>query len=151
MNERISSPEKGFQYLQNVTQCKGNSPVFVSRPHFYLADPFYRNQFQQGIEPIQGFHDSFFRIEPSSSIPVEVKMKLQLNVFLRNVKGIEYLFKEVPNLMFPVFWFETEITMQEQMLRSLRMLLITPKIIQVVCIHRWKKWCNTATMLPDIF
>jgi len=116
--------------VQNVTQCKGNSPVFVSRPHFYLADPFYRNQFQQGIEPTQGFYDSFFRIEPSSSIPVEVKMKLQLNVFLRKVKGIEYLFKEVPDLMFPVFWFETEITMEEQMLRSLQMLLITPKIIQ---------------------
>ena len=27
---------------QNVTQCKMRSPAYLSRPHFYKADPFFR-------------------------------------------------------------------------------------------------------------
>ena len=35
--------------IQNVTHCKRKSPTFVSRPHFYLADPSYVQQFQYGL------------------------------------------------------------------------------------------------------
>ena len=38
----------------------------------------------------------------------QVEIRLQLNVLLRKVAGIEYLFKDLPEVpvMFPVFWFE---------------------------------------------
>ena len=57
--------------LQNVTQCKMSSPVFVSRPHFYLADPSYGQQFQYGVKPDPHRHDSVFWIEPLTSIPAK--------------------------------------------------------------------------------
>ena len=37
--------------FQNVTLCKTKSPVYVSRPHFYLADQSYLKQFQHGLSP----------------------------------------------------------------------------------------------------
>ena len=102
-----------------------SSPVFVSRPHFYLADPSYGQQFQYGVKPDPQRHDSVFWIEPLTSIPAkeyhfinrthvtkmslqQVEIRLQLNVLLRKVAGIEYLFKDLPEVpvMFPVFWFE---------------------------------------------
>ena len=36
----------------------------------------------------------------------QVEIRLQLNILLRKVAGIEYLFKDVPEVMFPVLWFE---------------------------------------------
>ena len=114
-----------------MTQCKTDSPVFVSRPHFHLADPFYKDQFQFGIEAKDGDHDSSFWVEPTSSIPVKVEMRLQLNVFIRKVEGIEYLFKDVPEIMFPVFWFESVAALTKNMAGPLNLLLMIPAIIQV--------------------
>eukprot|EP00090_Calanus_glacialis_P047207 TRINITY_DN9663_c0_g1_i5.p1 TRINITY_DN9663_c0_g1~~TRINITY_DN9663_c0_g1_i5.p1 ORF type:complete len:421 (-),score=128.04 TRINITY_DN9663_c0_g1_i5:26-1225(-) len=116
--------------VQNVTQCKMESPAFVSRPHFHLADPFYKEQFQYGVHAKEGAHDSSFWVEPKSSIPVKVEMRLQLNVLLRKVEGIEYLFKNLPEVMFPVFWFDSEATLPEHMAGSLNMLVMLPNIMQ---------------------
>jgi len=116
--------------VQNVTQCKMESPAFVSRPHFHLADPFYKEQFQYGVQPRQGDHDSSFWVEPKSSIPLKVEMRLQLNVLLRKVEGIEYLFKNLPEVMFPVFWFDSVAMMPEHMAGSLNLLVMLPIIMQ---------------------
>ena len=86
------------------------SPAFVSRPHFYQADDSYRKQFQYGMNPDPERHDSTFWIEPESSIPVKVEMRLQLNILLRKVEGIEYLFKNLQEVMYPIFWFEVSIS-----------------------------------------
>ena len=37
------SKEPGITpFPQNVTQCKMRAPAYLSRPHFYKADPFFR-------------------------------------------------------------------------------------------------------------
>ena len=113
-----------------MTQCKKKSPVFVSRPHFYLADETYLRQFQYGLSPDPDRHNSVFWMEPMSSIPLKVDMRLQLNVLVRKVEGIEYLFKNLPEVMFPVFWFESLSEIPEDMSGSLNMLVILPTLIQ---------------------
>ena len=108
-----------------------DSPAFVSRPHFHLADSFYKEQFQYGIQAKEGVHDSSFWVEPKSSIPVKVEMRLQLNIMLRKVEGIDYLFKNLPEVMFPVFWFDSVATLPESMAGSLNLLVMLPTIMQV--------------------
>ena len=117
--------------MQNVTKCKRESPAFVSRPHFHLADPFYNQQFQYGIQPEEGLHDSSFWVEPKSSIPVKVEMRLQLNIMLRKIEGIEYLFKNLPEIIFPVFWFDSTAILPSSMAGSLNLLVMLPTIMQV--------------------
>ena len=114
-----------------MTKCKTDSPVFVSRPHFHLADQFYKDQFQYGIDAREGVHDSNVWMEPTSSIPVKVDIRLQLNVFIRSVAGIEHMFKNLPDLMFPVFWFETQTSLPESMAGPINMVLMLPDIMQV--------------------
>ena len=114
-----------------MTKCKTDSPVFVSRPHFHRADQFYRDQFQYGIQPREEEHDSLFWVEPTSSIPMKVEMRLQLNVFIRKVEGIDHVFKNLSDLMYPVFWFETKTSLPESMAGPLNLLLRMPDIIKV--------------------
>ena len=66
--------------------------------HIYLS--------RYGLRPDPERHQSSFWVEPESSIPVKVEMRLQLNILLRKVEGIEYLFKNLQEVMYPVFWFE---------------------------------------------
>jgi len=115
--------------VQNVTQCKMKSPAFVSRPHFYKADESYIKQFQYGMMPDPAKHDSVFWVEPESSIPVKVEMRLQLNILLRKVEGIEYLFKNLQEVMYPVFWFESVSDLPEHMAAPLSMLIMLPVIM----------------------
>ena len=111
--------------VQNVTQCKMKSPVFVSRPHFYQADPSYLQQFQTGLQPSADKHNSVLWVEPASSIPGKINMRLQLNILLKPVEGIN-LFRDVQEVMFPVLWFESLAELPEG---SLDMLLMLPTII----------------------
>ena len=113
-----------------MTQCKTKSPVFVSRPHFYLADETYQRQFQYGLSPDPHRHNSVFWMEPMSSIPLKVNIRLQLNVQLRKVEGIEYLFKDLPEAMFPVLWFESLSEIPEDMSKTINMLIMLPTIMQ---------------------
>jgi hypothetical protein len=78
------------------------SPAFASRHHFQLADPFYKEQFQYGVHANKCAHDIYFWVEPKSSIPLKVEMMLQLHVLIIKVEGIEYLFANLPEVMFPV-------------------------------------------------
>jgi len=115
--------------VQNVTNCKAKSPVFVSRPHFHLADPSYQEQFQFGLKSEKGVHDSSFWIEPESSIPIKVEMRLQLNIMLEKVEGIQYLFKNLQSVMFPVMWFDSVAILPETMAGSLSLLAMMPSVM----------------------
>ena len=116
--------------VQNVTQCKMKSPAFISRPHFYNADPFYKDQFQYGINPDADRHESYFLIEPKSSIPVKVSMRLQINILLEKNENIAYIFKNLPRVFYPVLWFESEATLPESMSGQLSLLVNLPVITQ---------------------
>ena len=113
-----------------MTLCKAKSPVFVSQPHFYLADQSYREQFQHGLQPDPSRHDSVFWLEPMSSIPLKVDIRLQLNVLLRKVEGVEYLFKDLTETMFPVFWFESVSELPENMSGPINLLVNLPNIME---------------------
>ena len=116
--------------VQNVTQCKMKSPAFLSRPHFYNADPFYADQFQYGINPDPSRHESHFLIEPKSSIPLEVSIRLQLNILLEPNEGIEHIFADLPRVFYPVLWFESEAVLPESMSSQLALLVNLPFIMQ---------------------
>jgi len=117
--------------VQNVTQCKVKSPAFVSRPHFHLADPYYAEQFQYGVHPDPNLHESSFWLEPQTSIPIKVEMRLQLNILLQSVPGMEYLFKDLQQVMFPVMWFDSVAAVPEDMAGSLRLLISLPIMFRV--------------------
>ena len=77
-------------------------------------------------------------MEPESSIPVKVTMRLQLNILLRKVEGIEYLFKNLQEVMYPVFWFEVK-----------RLLLLNASRTQVVAVFNISLIFKSISELPE--
>jgi scavenger receptor class B, member 1 len=49
--------------LFNISSCRYGTPVFMSFPHFYNADPFYHEQVD-GMKPDKGKHQFFMSFEP---------------------------------------------------------------------------------------
>jgi len=120
--------------VQNVSQCKMKAPAYLSRPHFDKADNYYARQFQVGIHPETEEHESYFLIEPHTSIPLEVNMALQLNVKIEKSEGMEYVFKSLPTIYFPVLWFHTSVVLPDGMSSALHFLVNIPMIMVVASI-----------------
>ena len=51
------------------------APVFISFPHFYLADSYYTSMVE-GLKPDAEKHRTYMRIEPESGVPTEVNIRL---------------------------------------------------------------------------
>lgn len=51
--------------VMNISACRYGSPVFMSYPHYFDADPFYLDQVD-GLEPNKEKHESYFTLEPVS-------------------------------------------------------------------------------------
>ena len=72
--------------LLNVSTCKFGSPAYVSYPHFYLADPKLVTDLnnESDCDPMKDKHESYLSLEPRMGIPLEVKVRLQINGLLRD-------------------------------------------------------------------
>lgn len=65
----------------NVSSCRYGTPVFMSFPHFYNADPFYLDQVE-GMKPDKEKHQFFMSFEPVSFKFTPIKYFLT-KLFLR--------------------------------------------------------------------
>uniref|UniRef100_A0A8D3DVG4 Scavenger receptor class B member 1 n=1 Tax=Scophthalmus maximus TaxID=52904 RepID=A0A8D3DVG4_SCOMX len=86
------APNEGFcpcrqSGLLNVSSCRHNSPVFISHPHFFNADPVLLD-YVQGLHPTEEEHGLFIDIHPQTGVPLNVAIRLQLNLYMKQVSGI---------------------------------------------------------------
>uniref|UniRef100_A0A4W6F2A6 Scavenger receptor class B member 1 n=1 Tax=Lates calcarifer TaxID=8187 RepID=A0A4W6F2A6_LATCA len=103
------APNEGFcpcrqSGLLNVSSCRHNSPVFISHPHFYNADPVLLD-YVQGLSPNEDKHGLFIDIHPQTGVPLNVSIRLQLNLYMKRVSGITETGK-ISEVVMPMIWFE---------------------------------------------
>jgi hypothetical protein len=60
--------------VMNISVCNFDQPMFISYPHFYLADPSYVNAIE-GLSPNMEKHQSYITLEPKTGITLEVSDK----------------------------------------------------------------------------
>ncbi|KAM8828243.1 scavenger receptor class B member 1 isoform 3-T3 [Spinachia spinachia] len=102
-------PNEGFcpcrqSGLLNVSSCRHNSPVFISHPHFFNADPVLLDSVQ-GLRPTEDEHGLFIDIHPLTGVPLNVSIRLQLNLYMKKVSGITET-KKISEVVMPMIWFE---------------------------------------------
>jgi hypothetical protein len=110
--------------VQNLETCQ-MAPVIASFPHFYLADPVFRDYIQDSITPNKEKHQTYVEIDPViirfSSIYFSHKInnltiqktgtalrgakRIQFNMELQPFKAITILSSVSPGL-FPIMWIE---------------------------------------------
>ncbi|XP_078083209.1 scavenger receptor class B member 1 isoform X2 [Mustelus asterias] len=108
-NGTVYPPNEGFcpcrqSGVLNVSTCRHNSQVFISHPHFYNADPVLWEAVD-GLNPNEEDHALFIDIHPLTGIPLNVSIKLQLNLFVKAVRGITETGNIQPVLL-PLLWFD---------------------------------------------
>ena len=94
--------------LLNVSKCKFDSAAYVSFPHFYLADPALLDQFhpESDLAPNEAEHSSYITILPKQGIPLEVAIRMQINVLYRPITPWIPFLEGVPTTFYPAIWFE---------------------------------------------
>ncbi|XP_068013538.1 scavenger receptor class B member 1 isoform X1 [Melanerpes formicivorus] len=101
-------PNEGFcpclqSGIQNVSTCRLNAPMFLSHPHFYNADPTLVSAVE-GLHPNKEQHALFLDVHPMTGIPMNCSIKLQLNLYIKEVSGIIQTGKIKP-VVLPLLWF----------------------------------------------
>ncbi|XP_076842650.1 scavenger receptor class B member 1 isoform X3 [Brachyhypopomus gauderio] len=121
-------PNEGFcpcrqSGLLNVSSCRHKTPVFLSHPHFYNADPALLDTVN-GLSPNEEAHGLFIDIHPETGIPMNVSVKLQLSLFIKQVPGITET-GNIAEVVMPMIWFEERGNIDGPMLNMFRMNLVT--------------------------
>ncbi|KAG8515000.1 Scavenger receptor class B member 1 [Galemys pyrenaicus] len=130
-NGSVYPPNEGFcpclqSGIQNVSTCRFNAPLFLSHPHFYNADPELAEAVS-GLHPNEEEHSLFLDIHPVTGIPMNCSVKLQLNLYMKAVKGIGQTGKIRP-VVLPLLWFGESGAMEGSTLRTFyNQLVLLPK------------------------
>lgn len=111
----------------DISPCQFGSPIFISFPHFHLADPSYLKALD-GLEPDEAKHGSHLDIEPITGVSVDANIRLQINLEVEKVVGIFQLYN-VTEGIFPLFWVDISIAINKDFADFFQRSLKNPKII----------------------
>ncbi|XP_064889435.1 scavenger receptor class B member 1 isoform X3 [Columba livia] len=127
-------PNEGFcpclqSGILNVSSCRHNAPMFISHPHFYNADPSLLNAVE-GLQPSKDKHGLFLDIHPMTGIPMNCSIKLQLNLYIKQVVGIIQTGKIKP-VVLPLLWFGESGYIEGSVLRQFYTnLVLIPSVLE---------------------
>jgi len=122
-----------YDGLLNVTSCKFNAPAYVSFPHFFMADPALLEAFHEDsdISPNEERHSSYLSLMPEPGIPLDVSIRMQINVLMRPLEYIQIM-EDIDTMMYPMLWFESYTHLEDDVVRALKFLEIAPKLGNIV-------------------
>ncbi|XP_028274400.1 scavenger receptor class B member 1 isoform X2 [Parambassis ranga] len=130
------APNEGFcpcrqSGLLNVSSCRYNSPTFISQPHFYNADPVLLD-YVQGLHPTEEEHGLFIDIHPPTGVPLNVAIRLQLNLYMKRVSGITETGK-ISEVVMPMIWFEENGYIDGPVLKTFHTnLVVLPAVMEIM-------------------
>lgn len=113
----------------DVAKCKFGAPAFVSLPHFLYADPYYTEQVE-GMRPDEKEHRMFLDLQADSGIPVKLSARFQVNLLLEPMKHI-WIYSNVPKVIFPVFWFQMDAELNDELAGMLRTFANVDKTVPI--------------------
>ncbi|XP_020814473.1 lysosome membrane protein 2-like isoform X1 [Drosophila serrata] len=103
-----SNDYEAVQGLQNISPCQYGAPVYISNPHFFESHPDLLNSVE-GLKPEREKHETYFKIQPKLGVPLEGKVRIQLNLKVTRAKDV-YPVRDFRDFVFPVMWLEEGIS-----------------------------------------
>ncbi|XP_035433639.2 protein peste-like isoform X2 [Spodoptera frugiperda] len=118
-NTCFCNGECAWSGVMNVSACRFGSPAFMTLPHFLHGDP-QLGEMVTGLQPDPDAHSFYFAVEPKLGVPLDVAARFQLNLYLEPSENIG-LYEDVPRMLFPIFWVEQRVQVQDDVLAELRL------------------------------
>ncbi|XP_033336946.2 protein croquemort [Megalopta genalis] len=115
----------------NISSCKWGAPAFISLPHFYLADPIYREHIG-GMNPQKGKHQLSISLEPKTGVPLKVSAQLQLNMMVDSYENMT-TFQNMKKIFIPMLWFTQEATLTADYASTVKFIIILQTLGSVTC------------------
>ncbi|XP_054166724.1 protein croquemort-like [Oppia nitens] len=115
----------------DLSACYFKAPVYISNAHFLNADPYYL-QTVSGLKPDPSVHQSFLDIEPMTGTPIELQLRVQINVFISSVANYFIKYKNMPKIHIPVVWQEFTIHATDELAKDLHWKLTGPLLITTI-------------------
>merc|ERR1711993_82333 len=93
-----------------------------------MADPILLEQFhsESDLNPNEEDHSSFLTIMPKQGIPLEVAIRMQINVLFRPLPHVPLMLNVEPTF-YPAVWFEVLTELPHDMVMQLRLLQWVPR------------------------
>ena len=91
----------------NMSACQYGSPIMMSWPHFFQADPKLLEAVD-GLKPEQAKHQFFMDIQPKLGVALKAQARSQINIQMYKMDGVEVA-EGLRDMIFPVLWFESGI------------------------------------------
>ena len=93
-----------------------------------MADPILLEQFhpESDLNPNEEDHSSYLSIMPKQGIPLEVAIRMQINVLVRPLPHVP-LMENVEPTFYPAVWFEVLTDLPHDMVMQLRLLEWVPR------------------------
>ncbi|XP_039260489.2 lysosome membrane protein 2-like [Styela clava] len=107
---------------------RGDAPIFLSLPHFYLGSENLQNGVV-GLSPNKTLHDSFFHTEPLTGAVMRSQERLQINAHVTKSDYFEQL-RQVQPVFFPYFWISAEELVNDDIALNL---LHAMKVVDFAC------------------
>lgn len=114
----------------DMSSCKYGAPVVMSFPHFLDADPIYTESLD-GLKADPSKHQFYLDREPTTGISMGSAARLQFNVFINKPSGA-FRYRNIPEIVFPVFWQELGVNVSQQMSERIKWVLEQPSLISSI-------------------
>jgi hypothetical protein len=88
--------------LMDISYCKQDAPIFISKPHFLDAEQYTEKI--KGLSPSREKHQAWIDVEPWTGIPLSASVKFQVNV--ETQPETEMYPMTYPKKIVPLLWFE---------------------------------------------
>lgn len=117
----------------DLSQCVG-APIIATLPHFLHADETYA-RLLLGTEADPERHDLYVDIEPNTGTPIRGGGKMQFNMFVRRLPGIDITNNFNVTRLVPVLWIDEYVELNDEMTDLIYRDLLTPLLI--IAIVQW--------------
>ncbi|XP_044316195.1 protein peste [Drosophila rhopaloa] len=114
----------------NIGPCAFNASVYMSFPHFYMADPSFLEAIE-GLQPDREKHEFFMTLEPNAGVPMDVGGGFQANYYMEPVPQIT-LYENVPRVMIPMMWAEERVRVSEEIAADIALVPLFVLLGQIV-------------------
>jgi len=117
-----------------VYPCKSGGPIVTSSPHFLNAFSGYKDGVE-GMNPVEDIHKTILQVEPNSGMMLKVVKRVQINLEFQPLDSFTYfdVIKDV--FLFPVFWAEETVELDDYYAKDLKSKLLTP--LNILEIGKW--------------
>ncbi|XP_022086017.1 scavenger receptor class B member 1-like [Acanthaster planci] len=123
----VKTEDCGPSGQMRVDKCRFGVPTSISNPHFLYGDKSLIDGVY-GLAPDPNKHKNYFSVQPILGVTFELKFRLQLNLYLKQVAGFSDTEKLIP-VYLPMLWFEQSFEANDWMVNTYASHVGTPTLI----------------------